>query len=114
MNAISEFITGHCTNKIYCALASAGEQIRVPVGGRFVCPYCGKNLVDKLPTRRIGLRAGMFIGGGMGISGLAMFAAGALLFGPVPPKSGLHLQQTADARGAVETLAKQRAAQPGN
>jgi len=101
VNAISEFITGHCTNKIYCALASSGEQIRVPSGGRFVCPYCGKNLVDKPPVRRMGLRAGMLIGGGMGISGLAMFAAGAMLFGPVPPKAGTHLQQTADTRAPV-------------
>ncbi len=106
MNAISEFVTGHCTNKLYCALASSGEPVRVPLGGRFVCPYCGKELADKPPARRLGLRTGMLIGGGLGLSGIAMFAAGALLFSPSAPKSELHPQQTADA---LSTVAKEKA-----
>jgi hypothetical protein len=48
----------------------------------------------------------MLIGGGMGLSGIAMFAAGALLFSPSAPKSELHPQQTADA---LSTVAKEKA-----
>jgi TonB family protein len=58
----------------------------VPAGARFVCSYCGSKLVEHdAQKRRIGMRTGMLVGGGMGTAGLAMFAIGYFLGNPPAP-----------------------------
>ena len=43
------YTSGRCTNELYCAAASAGQTLRVPIGGQFVCPQCGKALIEPAP-----------------------------------------------------------------
>jgi TonB family protein len=86
MNAMVEFVSGRCRNEMFCAVASAGDVVRVPAGSRFVCSYCGNKLVEVAgPRRQIGVRAGAFIGGGMGLAGLCLFAIGAMIGEPAQP-----------------------------
>jgi hypothetical protein len=85
MNAMVEFVSGRCKNELFCAVATAGDVVRVPVGSRFVCSYCGNTLVEvPAARRRIGVRTAAFIGGGMGLAGLCLFAIGAMIGGETP------------------------------
>jgi len=80
MNAMLEFVSGRCKNELFCAVATAGDVVRVPVGSRFVCSYCGNKLVEVPAARRkIGVRAAAVIGGSMGLAGLGLFAIGAMI-----------------------------------
>ncbi|HTZ71210.1 MAG TPA: hypothetical protein VMB71_11220, partial [Acetobacteraceae bacterium] len=69
MNAIVEFVSGRCTNELFCAVASAREVVRVPVGASFVCNQCGKPLVagDARSGRGAGSTA-LIIGTGMALT----------------------------------------------
>ncbi len=113
MNAMLEFVSGRCTNELFCAVASAGDVVRLPVGARFVCSYCGSKLVEQAPhKRRVGIRTGMVLGGAMGSAGIAMFAIGYFLgkppVAPVTPSAALTPGLTA----AVTVVAQQPAVLP--
>jgi hypothetical protein len=93
MNAPLEFVSGRCTNELFCAVASAGDIVRVPAGARFVCSYCGGKLEEaSAPSRRIGLRGGAIIGGSMAVTGIALFAVGFWIGTPPAPAAPVAAQ----------------------
>jgi hypothetical protein len=81
-------LPGRCVNDLYCTVATAGEIVRVPAEGRFVCPHCSKPLVPpNTPLRKRargrhrgrGVEAPPILMGAVGMAGGLLL--GALFFG---------------------------------
>ena len=75
------YTTGRCINDLYCAAASSKQNLQIPVGAQFVCPQCGKALVEPPSERRGATRPVLIACGGLVLAGGALFAAGAMIGG---------------------------------
>ena len=74
------YTTGRCINDLFCAAASSRQTLQVPVGSQFVCPQCGKALVEPSRETRGGMPLVLLACGGLVLAG-ALFAAGAMIGG---------------------------------
>jgi hypothetical protein len=103
MNVMMEFVSGRCTNDLFCAVASSGEEVRTPAGANFVCPQCGKPLTRfEKPPPRSGLMIGLIAGGGLAVTGAGLFLVGAVLGGnPAPAPLPKVVSQGAPQPAAV-------------
>jgi len=70
---------GLCTNILYCSFASARQDVQVPADSKFICPQCGKPLSDMpVSTGTARTRIAVIAGGGLALTGAALFIVGAL------------------------------------
>jgi TonB family protein len=91
---VMAFRTGRCTNDLYCSFASARQDLQVPADAKFLCPHCGKPLSEPSASARGGpMRMAVIAGGGLALTGGALFVVGSLFGhaapGAVPPASQL-------------------------
>lgn len=99
---------GLCTNVIYCSFASARQDVQVPADSKFVCPQCGKPLADA-PAAAADSRSRMAViaGGGLALTGGALFVVGALFGHGSAPATATERAAAADssARPRMASLA---------
>jgi TonB family protein len=70
---------GRCVNDLYCASASAKQNIQVPAAGQFVCPQCGKALSDLQMEKRGVTGPALAACGALVVTGGALFLVGAMI-----------------------------------
>ncbi|MEJ0048642.1 MAG: hypothetical protein WDN04_22935 [Rhodospirillales bacterium] len=94
------FRVGLCTNVLYCSFASSRQDVKLPTDARFLCPQCGKPLSDR-PTAASSMRAAAIAGGGLALTGGALFVVGAM-FGhhSAPAETAPHVVTAAGASEA--------------
>jgi TonB family protein len=92
--------TGRCLNDLYCASASAKQNVQIPVGSAFVCPQCGKGLSEPPLEKRGFMGPALMACGGLVVAGGALFVVGAMI-GKGKPADAMVVQNVPAPRAEM-------------